>query len=89
MAAGEVTAAVVGTTDGGVVVGAAAGGAAAGAAAGGAAAAGAAGLEPPIGGGEERRTRGWKARPPQVFTILDPEKEKNRGGGLQKNGNGM
>ena len=46
------------------------------------AAAGAAGLEPPTGGGEEWRTRGLKARPPRVFTILEPKKEKKwRGGG--------
>ena len=49
---------------------------AAGAAAGGAAAAGVAGLEPPAGGGEERHTRGRKERPPRVFTMLRPEKEK-------------
>ena len=48
------------------------------------AAAGESGSEPPAGGGEERRTRGWKARPPRVFTILEPEKEKKGGWGLQK-----
>ena len=56
----------------------------AGAAAVGATATGAAGLEPPEGGGEERHTWGWKARPPHVFTILEPEKEKKGGRGLQK-----
>ena len=44
----------------------------------------AAGLELPVGGGEERRTRGRKALPPRVFTILEPEKENKGGGGLQK-----
>ena len=38
--------------------------------------AGADGLELPAGEGEERRTRGRKARPPRVFTMLEPEKEK-------------
>ena len=57
---------------------------AAGGAAGGAVVAGAARLELPAGGGEERRTRGWKVLPLWVFTILEPEKEKKGGGGLQK-----
>ena len=35
-------------------------------------------------GGEDQRTRGRKALPPRVFTILEPEKEKKGGGGLQK-----
>ena len=47
-------------------------------------AAGATGSEPPAGGGEERGTQGWKARPPWVFTILEPEKEKKGGGGFRK-----
>ena len=46
----------------------------------GAATAGAAVLEPPAGGGE--LTRGRKALPLRVFTILKPEKEKKGGGGL-------
>ena len=46
--------------------------------------AGAAGVEPKVGGGEDRCTRGRKALPPWVFTILEPEKEKKGGGGLQK-----
>ena len=37
---------------------------------------GAAGLEPPEREGEERRTRGRKARPARVFTMLEPKKEK-------------
>ena len=48
----------------------------------GAAAAGAP-LEPSVGGGEERRTRGRKALPPWVFTILKPEKEKKGEGGCR------
>ena len=65
-----------------------------GAAAGTAAAIGGASLEPPTGGGEERRTLGWKALPPWVVTILKSEMEKKGvggcvcvwggGGGLQK-----
>ena len=47
-------------------------------------AAGAAELEPLAGGGEEQRTRGRKALPPWVFTILEPEKKNKGGGGLQK-----
>ena len=47
------------------------------------AAAGGAALEPPAGGGEERHTRGRKALPLRVFTILNPEKKKKGGGGLQ------
>ena len=35
-------------------------------------------------GGEERRTRGRKALPPQVIAILEHEKERKGGGGLQK-----
>ena len=69
--------------------------AAAGAEARSATAAGVAGLEPPVGEGEERRTRGWKARPPRVFTMLEPEKEKKwrgggggGGGGASETGNG-
>ena len=54
------------------------------AAAGGTAAAGAVGLDSSAGGGEQRRTRGRKARHPQVFAILEPEKEKKWGGGLRK-----
>ena len=42
------------------------------------------GLEPLAGGGEELCTWGRKALPPRVFTILEPEKEKKGGGGLQK-----
>ena len=45
---------------------------------------GAAGSEPPARRGEERCTQGLKARPPWVFTILEPKKEKKGGGGLQK-----
>ena len=45
-------------------------------------------LEPPVGGGEERRTRGRKALPPWVFTILKPEKEK-KWEGAAETGNGM
>ena len=45
---------------------------------------GAVGLEPEVGGGEEQLIRGWKAHPPQVFTILKPGKEKKGGRGLQK-----
>ena len=55
-----------------------------GAAARGTTAAGAVGLDSSAGGGEKRRTRDRKVRPPQVFTILDPEKEKKWGGGLRK-----
>ena len=56
--------------------------AAAGEEAGGAATAGATRLEPPVGEGEERGTRGRKARPPWVFTMLGPKNEKKwRGGG--------
>ena len=40
------------------------------------AAAGAAALELPVREGEERRNRGRKARPPRVFTMLEPENEK-------------
>ena len=47
-----------------------------GAKAGGSAAVGSTRLERPAGEGEKRRTRGWKACPPWVFTMLDPEKEK-------------
>ena len=53
------------------------------------AAAGAAGVEPEAGGGEDRCTRGRKALPPRVFTILEPEKEKKGGGGASENGIGM
>ena len=45
---------------------------------------GGAALELPKRGGEERRTRGQKALPPRVFTILMSEMEKKgigRGGG--------
>ena len=65
------------------MAGAAGGAVAVGGAAVGAAAAGAAALEPPEGGGEERRTRGRKALPPRVFTILELEKEKKREGGCR------
>ena len=74
MAIGAATAAEGGAARGGTAAGAASG----------SAVAEAAGLEPPAGGGEERRTRGRKALPPWVFTILEPEKEKKEGGGLQK-----
>ena len=57
-----------------IAVGAAA--AAVGAEAGGAAVAEVVGLEPSAGEGEERSTRGWKARPPRVFTMLEPGKVK-------------
>ena len=62
----------------------------AGAEVGGAAAAGAAGLEPPVGEGEEQCTRSRKARPPWVFTMLEPENEKKwkGGGGPSETGNG-
>ena len=60
------------------------GGAAATAAVGGAAAG-----EPPAGGGGgERCTRGRKALPPRVFTILKPEKGK-KGEGAAETENGM
>ena len=49
----------------------------------GATAAGAVGLESPVGEGEEQPTRGRKVLPPRVFTILEHEKEKKGGGGLQ------
>ena len=56
------------------------------------AAVGGAALEPPIGEGEERRTRGRKVLPSPVFAILKSEKEKTRvgggGGGGSKTGNG-
>ena len=55
-----------------------------GGAVGGMTAVGGVALESPAGGGEKRRTRGRKALPPRVFTILKPEKEKKGGGGLQK-----
>ena len=51
---------------------------------GGPAATEAVGLERPIGGGEEWRTRGRKALPPRVFTMLEPEKEKKGEGGFRK-----
>ena len=38
---------------------------------------------------EERRTRGRKALPMRVFTILKHEKEKKGGGGAAETGNGM
>ena len=57
---------------------------AAGAAAGGTVAARAVGLEPQAGEGEERCTRGRQVRPPRVFTMLEPAKEKKWRGGLQK-----
>ena len=60
-----------------------------GGAAAGTAAVGVAALEPHAGGGEERRTRGRKALPPRVFTILKLEKEKKGGGGVAETGNGM
>ena len=41
------------------------------------------GLEPLAKEGEERRTRGQKARPPRVFTMLELEEEKKWRGGLQ------
>ena len=82
------TVAVGGVAGGVAVAREAATGAAAVRAAVGAAAAGAATLEPPAGGGEERRTRGRKALPPWVFTILKPEKEK-KGEGAAETGNGM
>ena len=41
-------------------------------------------MEPEVGGGEDRRTRGRKALPLRVFTILKPKKEKKGGGRLQK-----
>ena len=47
-------------------------------------ASGAVELELELGGGEDRRTRGRKALPPWVFTILESDKEKKGGGGLQK-----
>ena len=34
------------------------------------------GLDPPVGGGEERRTRGLKLCPPRVFTMAGLEKER-------------
>ena len=68
--------------------GAAGGAAVAGEAATGAVAAGTIALEPLTGGREEQRTRGRKALPPRVFTILKPEKEKN-GEGAVETGNGM
>ena len=46
-------------------------------------------LEPPAGGGEKRCTRGRKALPPWVFTILKPKKEKKGGGGAVESRNGM
>ena len=50
---------------------------------------GAAGLDPSIREGEERHTRGRKARPPWVFTMLEPEKEKKwREGGVGGVGDG-
>ena len=36
------------------------------------------------GEGEDRHTQGRKALPPQVFTILEPKKEKKGGGGFRK-----
>ena len=51
--------------------------------AGGAAAVGSTGLERPAGEREKRRTRGRKACPPRVFTMLDPEKEKKWRGGFR------
>ena len=42
------------------------------------------GLQPEVGGGEERHTRGRKVLPPWVITILEHEKEKKGGGRLQK-----
>ena len=73
-------AAVDGASGGATEEGAAAGTAAGGAAAG-AMSAKATRLELLVGGGEEQCTRGQKALPPRVFTILEPEKEKKGGGG--------
>ena len=69
--------------------GVAAGSAAVGGAATGSAAVGGTVLEPPAGEGEERCTRGRKALPPCVFTILKPEKEKKGVGGGGGGGGGM
>ena len=41
-------------------------------------------MEPEAEGGEDRCTWDQKALPPRVFAILEPEKEKKGGRGLQK-----
>ena len=65
-----------------------AGGAYAGATTEGEAAVGGAALEPPVGGGEEQCTRGRKALPPRVFSILKPEKERKEIGFIKGGGGG-
>ena len=49
---------------------------------------GAAAAEPSVEGREERPTRGRKALPPRVFTILKLKKGK-KGEGVAETGNGM